>query len=123
MTMIELHPSVHSGELPPLRDGRAVLEVYDLRRTCIACPSQWEGRIHEHGSVYIRYRWGNLTVRISPTDAHAVHADTCLYEDHIGLRSGDRLGGYIETDELYLALAQVCHFNGACDEDYWQSHP
>jgi hypothetical protein len=99
-----------------------IVEVYELRRTCIACPSQWEGRIYEHGSIYIRYRWGNLTVRISPSDALAVRADTCLYEDDIGQRTGDRLGGYMDTDELYEALAKVCHFNGECDEDYWQSH-
>lgn len=109
---------------PHRRDtGGAVIEVHDLRRTCIACPSQWEGRIHDYGSIYIRYRWGCLTVRISLTDANAVRADTCLYEDDIGLRTGDRLGGYMETDELYKALEEVYHFNGACDEDYWQSHP
>lgn len=33
------------------------LEVWGLRRTCIACPSQWEGDVGGSGSIYIRYRW------------------------------------------------------------------
>jgi hypothetical protein len=83
------------------------VEVYDLRRTCVACPSQWEGRIGDHGSIYIRYRWGNLTVRTSETDGNAAAASSCFLEDDIGRRSGDRLGGYMETDEMRRALGSV----------------
>ena len=35
-----------------------------LRQTCEACPSQWEGYTDKHESVYIRYRWGYLSVEI-----------------------------------------------------------
>jgi hypothetical protein len=108
---------------PPRSDiGKTVLDVYDLRRTCIACPSQWEGRINDDRSIYIRYRWGELTVRVSMSDANAVRAETCLYEDDIGLRTGDCLGGYMDTGEMCEALAHVCHFNGECNEEYWHSH-
>jgi len=62
-------------------DRDNIIQVYDLRRTCIACPSQWEGRVNDHGSIYIRYRRGWLTVRLSMTDANAVAADTCFFDD------------------------------------------
>ena len=38
----------------------------ELRHTCFACPSQWEGRDTEDRPVYIRYRHGRLTVSIGP---------------------------------------------------------
>lgn len=35
-----------------------------LTQTCEACPSQWEGYTEENEPVYIRFRWGYLSVRI-----------------------------------------------------------
>jgi len=35
-----------------------------LRQTCEACPSQWEGYTDNHEPVYIRFRWGYLSVSI-----------------------------------------------------------
>jgi len=35
-----------------------------LRQTCEGCPSQWEGWTDKHEPVYIRYRWGHLTVAV-----------------------------------------------------------
>jgi hypothetical protein len=117
---LELPPREPGREPPRFDCDQALPEVYDLRRTCIACPSQWEGRIGDHGSIYIRYRWGVLTVRISMTDGNAVAVDSCFYEDDLGRRTGDRLGGYMDTDEMWQALEGVCHFNGECDEESWQ---
>lgn len=94
-----------------------IFEVYDLRRTGIAAPSQWDGRINKRGSIYIRYRWGELTVRVSLTDGNAV-AGTCIYkDDELGARIGDRLGSHMETGDMQKALDGICHFNGTCDEN------
>jgi hypothetical protein len=115
-------PPREPGREPPRFDfSQTIPKVYDLRRSCIACPAQWEGRVNDHGSIYIRYRWGRLTVRISLTDANAVGVETCFFEDDIGCRTGDRLGGYMETDEMRKSLEGVCHFYGECDEESWQS--
>lgn len=35
-----------------------------LRQTCSGSPSQWEGWTDKLEPVYIRYRWGHLTVTI-----------------------------------------------------------
>jgi len=40
------------------------LELKYLKQTCSACPSQWEAVTKNLKPVYIRYRWGYLTVEI-----------------------------------------------------------
>lgn len=39
-------------------------KIIKLRKTCFAAPSQWEGVDSEEYPIYIRYRWGKLSVRI-----------------------------------------------------------
>ena len=39
-----------------------MIKIISLRRTCIACPSQWEGISDDGRTVLIRYRHGNLSV-------------------------------------------------------------
>jgi len=47
-------------------------ELEKLDRTCIACPSQWEGRTVDDRAVYIRYRGGNLDLWISEPGAEDI---------------------------------------------------
>ena len=39
-------------------------KVKIIKNTCPACPSQWEGKTDKGRDIYIRYRWGYLTVQI-----------------------------------------------------------
>jgi hypothetical protein len=48
-----------------------IYHVSTLRKTCNACPAQWEGKTDAHEDVYIRYRWGNLRVEINGRVVHA----------------------------------------------------
>lgn len=41
-----------------------MLHIASLKRTCIACPSQWEGVLEDGRPIYIRFRWGELSVRL-----------------------------------------------------------
>jgi hypothetical protein len=70
-----------------------MMKVTAIRRTCFAYPSQWEGKT-ESGYVYIRFRWGNLTVRSGSTIKDAIAAPT-IFEWH----DADH-GGFMEYDEL-----------------------
>jgi hypothetical protein len=97
---------------PHAMDDRQIIEVYDLRHTCIASPSQWEGRVGDHGSVYIRYRWGTLNVRLSLDEGHASTTGACVYCEQVG----EKLAGYMETEEMQLHVAGMFHFNGPCEE-------
>jgi hypothetical protein len=36
-------------------------KVVALKKTCIACPSQWEGALKDGRVVYARYRHGELS--------------------------------------------------------------
>jgi len=47
-------------------DNILPVEVEEIRQTCTACPSQWEGRTTDERPIYIRYRWGVLSVRLGP---------------------------------------------------------
>ena len=40
--------------------------VKEIEQTLEACPSQWEGVTVDDRCIYIRYRWGFLSVRIGP---------------------------------------------------------
>jgi hypothetical protein len=42
------------------------LKIENLKKTCHACPAQWEGFLNDGRAIYIRYRWGYLSVCISP---------------------------------------------------------
>jgi hypothetical protein len=39
-----------------------------LEKTCDACPAQWEGITEDNRKIYIRYRWGCLSVSIGMPD-------------------------------------------------------
>jgi hypothetical protein len=78
-----------------------MVKVTEIRRTCFACPSQWEGKT-ESGYVYIRFRWGTLSVRTGPTIDDAIAAPT-IFEWH----DADDYGGFMEYDELTKITAEV----------------
>jgi hypothetical protein len=71
-----------------------MVKITEIRRTCFACPSQWEGKT-ESGYVYIRFRWGGLTVRSGSTIKDAIAGPT-IFEWH----DTDSFGGFMEYDEL-----------------------
>lgn len=42
-----------------------MIEINKLKQTCGGCPSQWEFYTFDNRPVYVRYRWGFLSVRVS----------------------------------------------------------
>ena len=78
-----------------------MVRVTEIRRTCFACPAQWEGKT-ESGYVYIRFRWGNLAVRSGSTIEDAIAGPT-IFEWH----DSDSYGGFMEYDELKKITAAV----------------
>jgi hypothetical protein len=81
-----------------------MIKITEIRRTCFACPAQWEGKC-ELGCVYIRFRWGHLRVGLGPTVNDAVAADPIFEWDH-----SDDLSGHMEYDELKRITAGVLNF-------------
>lgn len=71
-----------------------MVKITEIRRTCFACPAQWEGKT-ESGYVYIKFRWGSLIVRSGSTIKDAI-AGPSIFEWH----DTDSFGGFMEYDEL-----------------------
>ena len=46
--------------------------IKSIERTCDDIPSQWEAELHDGRMVYVRYRWGCLTIQISKTKTHDI---------------------------------------------------
>ena len=55
--------------------------VLTLKKTCLACPSQWEGTVDDGRAVYARFRHGHLSVGIGET----VERDGFVFTDVIPL--------------------------------------
>lgn len=77
--------------------------VVELRQTCMACPSQWEGRTRDGRYVYIRYRWGHLTWGLGASPDLAVRAS--MHCD--GIHSGDDLDGTLDTSSMVKMLTDL----------------
>lgn len=74
--------------------------VVDLRQTCYACPSQWEGRLADGREVYVRYRHGVLRMDIDGRTAYR-------------LEHGDGLDGFMTTEEMMRHLSGSLAFGEA----------
>lgn len=87
----------------------AVPAVLTLKKTCLACPSQWEGTLDDGRAVYARFRHGHLSVGIGETINGAVDnamSGEALYEGEIG----DRLDGFMDFEELKAQLRGLIEF-------------
>lgn len=70
-----------------------MLKIKEIKQTCYACPSQWEGKTTDDEEVYIRYRYGYLRCDIN---------GKTVYKAQIG----DDLDGCIDLEE---ALEHMFH--------------
>ena len=50
-----------------------MMKVKNIKNTCGACPSQWEGNLDDGRMIYIRYRWGYLSIRVSNNPSNDVY--------------------------------------------------
>lgn len=80
--------------------------IIKLEKTCYASPAQWEGKLEDGRMIYIRYRYGNLSISISENATEdifdAVEGIELLCED-----IGDDLDGFIEFKELKSYLEEI----------------
>ena len=74
------------------------MRIKDPMAMTSACPAQWEGRTEGDRSVYVRYRWGYLSVRVGPPggDLQNAIAGIRVYGEQIG----DELDGSIAWQEV-----------------------
>lgn len=84
-------------------------KVIALRKTSLACPSQWEGALEDGRTIYARYRHGELTVGVGKDIDEAVRSrrdGQAFYADHVG----DALDGFMDVEELRTHLYGLLEF-------------
>ena len=80
-----------------VRVASKVIKLREIKNTCTACPSQWEGLTIKGQKFYARYRWGVL--RIDINNKTVLHLDL-----------GDCLDGSMDEDQLFmLAHIELVH--------------
>jgi hypothetical protein len=87
----------------------AVPTVLTLKKTCLACPSQWEGVLDDGRAVYARFRHGHLSVGTGETVKGAVEnamSGEAVYDGEIG----DGLDGFMDFEELKAHLRGLIEF-------------
>ncbi len=74
------------------------MKIKDPMAMTSACPAQWEGRTEDDRPVYVRYRWGYLSVRVGPPggDLGTAVGGITVYGEQIG----GELDGSIEWVEV-----------------------
>ena len=71
-----------------------MIQVKTLTQTCNACPSQWEGELTNGEKLYIRYRWGYLSIRVNNKE---------IWGNFIG----SSLDGYIDEYDMNPYLVEA----------------
>lgn len=75
-----------------------MIKITKYRQTCIACPTQYECRTDDDRPVYIRYRWGYLSVRIGDKGMDVMNAVDG--QEIYGQQIGNDLDGLIDLREI-----------------------
>jgi hypothetical protein len=73
-------------------------KVKSLTKTCHACPSQWEGKLDDGRDLYIRFRWGWLTLSVAGKKV-------------IGLPHGDKFAGIIDLETVDKLTGDLFDFS------------
>ena len=72
-----------------------------MTQTCHACPAQWSIVTSDGRALYVRYRYGRLTV--SAEDSEGFPIGELLHEE----QCGGEYDGDMSTDEMLRRIAGV----------------
>jgi hypothetical protein len=75
-------------------------QITEIRQTCAVAPSQWDGRLTDTRPIYIRYRWGYLSVAIGEPGASVESAVDA--SEWFGEQIRDSLDSKISIEEVCL---------------------
>ena len=89
-----------------------MIELVRLVQTCTACPSQWDAWDKDGNYIYIRYRYGNLTVEkfASKDEFKMANFGNYIFD----IEHGEFLDGFITEEEMLLLVSSSIHFDNFC---------
>lgn len=63
-----------------------MIKVISAQCVCFACPTTYVGQTDEGCTIYARYRWGHLSVRIDPREdpPHGGAEGLWIYDEQLG---------------------------------------
>jgi hypothetical protein len=83
------------------------MKVREIKQTCFACPSQWEGHLDDGRMFYVRYRWGGLRIELSnsPTEniSDVFHDGEIIHTETLG----DGFDGMLEEEKLIGIMENI----------------
>ena len=82
-----------------------MIKIKKITKTCISNPSQWEGYTFNNEPIYIRYRWGFLSVRIG-TKREGIDSAVEGKEIFSGT-FGDQWAGDMDYKKLKNILSEI----------------
>ena len=74
------------------------MKVVELRHTCYAMPAQWEGRCNDGKWVYVRYRFGWLSIVVGEGEEALREIGREVFAKHCG--------GSMDGDMTFEELCQ-----------------
>lgn len=80
-----------------------------VRMTCEVSPSQWEGETADGQHLYVRFRWGELTVGLGADSDQAID-NSAGWDGNppaFSHQIGDPLSGQITWDGVLAAIASL----------------
>lgn len=86
-----------------------MIRVLKVKNTGGACPSQWEGITDDDRAVYVRYRWGYLSVCVGKAGDHTEFAGV-EGEEVYGEQVGGGFDGVMDYTELIEHTKDVIEF-------------
>lgn len=86
-----------------------MIVVIEIEQTCFACPSQWEGYTDDDRSIYVRYRWGFLSVRIGSPGDKSEFAGV-RGKEILRKQLGDSYLGFLDYEDLVKATSEIIQF-------------
>jgi hypothetical protein len=85
------------------------IKIRSLTRTCRACPAQWDGETDDGRKVYVRFRWGRLSIRIGLVGDHSEFA-AVRGEEIFTIDTGGGFNGRLDFSELKAMAGKTLEF-------------
>lgn len=92
------------------------MKIVELNRDCLACPSAWIAKTDTGSVLYIRYRWGTLTVRESK-DIDSLFTEGSIIFDRT---VGDFYDGFMGYQEMLETTGFKLSFDCLINDNYME---
>ena len=85
------------------------LDIVHITCTCMACPTQYEGKLSDGTMFYFRFRWGWARINLSPQQTNDIFdaiGGTVIYEEQLS----DGFDGLMSEKEVFNTLSKFFNF-------------